>query len=148
MAWGNETDGLGLWRECPICGKKFLPVVGHVYKDKTDPNRKLVCTYSCMRESERRAEERRAMVKRSYNQLDPATMTEKQLRGWKKRNGIICSECPHIKIVERDGEERVYCMHPDNEKGTRLITIHIDDGSRQKVNRPSWCMRWEKEVGS
>ena len=143
MAW--SADGLNLTRVCPICGKKFIPESEHVYKDKSDPDRRLVCTYSCMRESERRAEERRARVKRSYNQLDPATMTEKQLRGWKKRNGIICSECPHIKSVERDGETRVFCMHPDNEKGTRLITIHIEGCGRMKVNRPSWCMRYEKE---
>lgn len=55
MAWG--IDCLNLWRVCPICGKKFLPEALHVYRDKTDPNRKLVCTYSCMRESERRLEE-------------------------------------------------------------------------------------------
>lgn len=62
MAWG--TDSLNLWRECPICGKKFLPEVLHVYRDKTDPNRRLVCTYSCMRESERRLEQRRANTRR------------------------------------------------------------------------------------
>lgn len=58
MAWG--TDSLNLWRVCPICGKKFIPEPLHVYRDKTDPNGKLVCTYSCMRESERRLEERRS----------------------------------------------------------------------------------------
>lgn len=58
MAWG--TDSLNLWRVCPICGKKFLPEVLHAYYDKTDPSRKRVCTYSCMRESERRLEERRS----------------------------------------------------------------------------------------
>lgn len=59
MGW-NE-DGLGLWRICPICGKKFLPEVGHIYYDKTDSSKhkKRVCTYSCMRESERRLDERR-----------------------------------------------------------------------------------------
>lgn len=60
MAWG--IDCLNLWRVCPICGKKFLPEVLHAYYDKTDTgkNKKLVCTYSCMRESERRLEERRS----------------------------------------------------------------------------------------
>lgn len=63
MAW--DVDGLNLTRECPICGKKFIPEVDHVYKNKSDPYRRLVCTYSCMRESERRAEERRTRKTRS-----------------------------------------------------------------------------------
>lgn len=62
MAW-NE-DGLGLWRICPICGKKFLPEIRHVYYDKTDQSKKRVCTYSCMRESERRLEEKRTKAVR------------------------------------------------------------------------------------
>ena len=49
MAW--SADGLNLTRVCPICGKKFIPEPLHVYKDKSDPDKKPVCTYSCMRES-------------------------------------------------------------------------------------------------
>lgn len=144
MAWG--VDGLNLTRECPICGKKFIPEVDHVYKDKSDPDRRLVCTYSCMRESERRAEERRAKTKRSYKRLDPATMTEQQLQLWKKRNSVVCSECEHIKYVDRDGETRILCSNPSNEKGVRLIAVHINGCGRQKVNRPSWCLLRQGDV--
>lgn len=63
MAWGY--DGLKLTRVCPICGKTFIPGSEHVYRDKSDPYKHLVCSYPCMRESERRQEERRAkMVRR------------------------------------------------------------------------------------
>ena len=137
MALG--VDGLNLTRECPICGKKFIPEVDHVYRDKSASDGRFVCTYSCMRESERRAEERRAKTKQSYKRLDPATMTEKQLRGWKKRNSVVCSECHHIKYVERDGVTSIYCAHPDNAMGTRLIATHDGRSGRRKVNRPSWC---------
>lgn len=42
---------------CPICGKTFIPGVGHVYKDKrTYQSGKRVCSYKCMRESERMKE--------------------------------------------------------------------------------------------
>ena len=54
------SDGdftFGFWKECPVCGKKFLPVHGHVWRDKRITDRKkLVCTYSCMRVTEREAE--------------------------------------------------------------------------------------------
>jgi hypothetical protein len=64
MSWG--VDSLNLWRVCPICKKKFIPEVQHVYRDKTNPSRPPVCTYSCMRESERRQEEKRANAVRRY----------------------------------------------------------------------------------
>ena len=39
-------------RTCPVCGKDFIPAAQHVYRDK---HRKyLVCSYSCMLESQRR----------------------------------------------------------------------------------------------
>lgn len=62
MAWG--ADGINLWRVCPICGKKFIPEPLHVYRDKSKEHHPPVCTYSCMRESERRLEERRAKTAR------------------------------------------------------------------------------------
>lgn len=37
---------------CPVCGKEFYPVQLHSYKDKRNKTL-LVCTYTCMRESER-----------------------------------------------------------------------------------------------
>lgn len=61
-----EELTLNLTRECPVCGKKFLPVQLHSWKDKTDPNgKRLVCTYHCMRVTERLAEVRRTRTKRS-----------------------------------------------------------------------------------
>lgn len=61
MAWDDFPN---LTRVCPICGKKFIPEALHVYRDKSNTNRPPVCTYSCMRESERRLEERRAKTVR------------------------------------------------------------------------------------
>lgn len=37
---------------CPVCGKEFYPVQLHSYRDRRDRT-KLVCTYKCLRESER-----------------------------------------------------------------------------------------------
>ena len=139
MAQGDYF--LNLWRVCPICGKKFLPEPLHVYKDKSDPDRKLVCTYHCMRESERRADERRERTSRNLirKRLDPATMTKDQLRRQRYQNSPKCGECEHVKIVERDGETRIFCSNPSNENGSRLIATHIDGSGRLKLNRPSWC---------
>ena len=78
------------------------------------------------------------MVRR-YKRLDPATMTEEQLRGWKKRNSVTCSTCNHAKYVERNGETHIICGNPDNKNGDRLIKILVE-GIRKKVNRPSWCV--------
>ena len=61
----HNPESLNFTRECPICGKKFIPGSEHVYRDKTDPYKHFVCSYPCMRESERRQEERRSrMVRR------------------------------------------------------------------------------------
>ncbi len=38
---------------CPICGKTFIPAVGHVYKDKRTYTNKRVCSWKCVCESER-----------------------------------------------------------------------------------------------
>lgn len=38
--------------KCPVCRKSFYPAAMHVYKDHRNTDR-LVCTYSCSRESER-----------------------------------------------------------------------------------------------
>ena len=54
-----------LSRVCPVCGKTFLPVQLHSWKDKTDPNgNRLVCTYHCMRVTERQRDEARSKMKR------------------------------------------------------------------------------------
>lgn len=47
--------------KCPICSKKFVPAPFHIYK--TRRGGRLVCTYSCMLESERRREEKRKAKK-------------------------------------------------------------------------------------
>lgn len=36
---------------CPICGKEFVPAALHTYKSAID--KKLVCSWSCVCESER-----------------------------------------------------------------------------------------------
>jgi hypothetical protein len=42
---------------CPICGKTFIPAVGHIYKDKrTYQTHKRVCSWKCVCESERMKE--------------------------------------------------------------------------------------------
>lgn len=143
MGW-NE-DGLGLWRICPICGKKFLPEVLHAYYDKTDPNKKRVCTYSCMRESERRLEEQRTRTIRRYKRLDPATMTEKQRQRWENRYIARCSECSHAHYDCKADETRVYCDHPDSAKKNGLLAVLYEREKGQKIKTPKWCPRRAKE---
>lgn len=38
--------------KCPVCGKSFFPASLHGYRDARN-HAKLVCTYTCYRESER-----------------------------------------------------------------------------------------------
>ena len=38
--------------KCPVCGKEFFPATLHGYRDARN-REKLVCTYPCLRESER-----------------------------------------------------------------------------------------------
>ena len=42
--------------KCPICNKIFIPAELHSYKDTRS---QLVCSYHCVLEAERRADERR-----------------------------------------------------------------------------------------
>lgn len=41
---------------CPVCGKTFVPAPLHAYRDKRANTNKLVCSYACMRKSERMKE--------------------------------------------------------------------------------------------
>lgn len=41
---------------CPICGKTFIPASLHAYRDKRTYKTRRVCSYKCMRESERMKE--------------------------------------------------------------------------------------------
>lgn len=143
MGW-NE-DGLGLWRICPICGKKFLPEVGHVYYDKTDPNRKRVCTYSCMRESERRLEAKRTKNGRRYKRLDPATMTDQQRQRWEKRKLPYCGDCSHTLYDCGSDKTQVYCDHPDCTEKPGLLAVMYGRDNGQKIKTPDWCPRRKKE---
>ena len=44
----HNPESLNFTRECPICGKKFIPGSEHVYRDKTDPYKHFVCSYPCI----------------------------------------------------------------------------------------------------
>lgn len=55
-------------RVCPICKKEFFPAPYHVYKDARTHHGALVCSYSCMTESERIRDGKRKPRKR-----DPET---------------------------------------------------------------------------
>lgn len=37
--------------DCPLCGKTFIPQVGHKYRDKATRN--LLCSYTCDRKAEK-----------------------------------------------------------------------------------------------
>ena len=129
MGW-NE-DGLGLWRICPICGKKFLPEVLHVYYDKSDPNRKRVCTYSCMRESERR--------------LDPETMTAEQLKRREFRKRPFCGGCSYAGYDCLGDETRITCSHPDSPVKRGLLAVMTGRDNGRKIKTPEWCPRRQEE---
>lgn len=43
---------------CPVCGKIFIPAPMHQYKDKHTTNKR-VCSWACVRESERRRDAER-----------------------------------------------------------------------------------------
>lgn len=145
MGW-NE-DGLGLWRICPICGKKFLPEVLHVYYDKTDPSQKRVCTYSCMRESERRLEERRTKDGRRLRarRLDPETMTAEQRKRREYRNRPFCGACSYAGYDCRGDETRITCDHPDSPNKHGLLAVISGRDNGRKITTPEWCPRREGE---
>lgn len=141
-------------RVCPICGKTFLPAWQHAWRDKTDHNgSRLVCTYSCMRESERRVEEwaKRAKEERRYKRVDPNNMTEKQRRKWLYRNCLKCPVCQYSKEVVGETEASVYCTHPDRDwlseywrehhMGNRIGYLGaINKGGEYHFTRtPKWC---------
>ena len=45
----NELNiEMGKIRVCPVCGKKFIPTVGWLYKSVAYP-RKVYCSYTCWR---------------------------------------------------------------------------------------------------
>lgn len=54
---------------CPICKKTFLPAPMHIYKNKMPgaDNNKLVCSWSCQLESERRWDAKRK--RKTYNNM-------------------------------------------------------------------------------
>ncbi len=51
---------------CPICGKSFIPGAQHIYKSEIDG--KLVCTWSCMLESERKNKKLKCKRYLPYNE--------------------------------------------------------------------------------
>jgi hypothetical protein len=145
MGW-NE-DGLGLWRICPICGKKFLPEVLHVYYDKTDPNQKRVCTYSCMRESERRLEERHKQDGRRLRarRLDPETMTAEQMKRREFRKRPFCGGCSYAGYDCLGDETRITCSHPDSPVKRGLLAVMTGRDNGKKIKTPKWCPRRQEE---
>lgn len=157
MAWG--FDAFNLTRVCPICGKKFIPEVEHVYRDKSNPNRPPVCTYSCMRESERRQEEKRTKTVRRYKRLNLDEMTKKQRQKWMSRNGAKCSSCDYAQRKTSGEETMVFCEHPDREyiyqnkvahRGrnlTGMIAVIGKDETDPQLKTPKWCpLRKEYET--
>lgn len=46
-------------RACPICKKPFIPAPLHAYKVNTKNGVKLVCSWHCVMEDERRKEQRK-----------------------------------------------------------------------------------------
>ena len=50
---------------CPICGKSFIPGAQHIYKSEIDG--KLVCTWSCMLESEKKNKKLKSKRYLPYN---------------------------------------------------------------------------------
>lgn len=152
MAWGS--DSLGLQKVCPICGKNFVAELQHIYRDKSNPSHPLVCTYPCMRESERRAEEKRENRVKRYRRLDPADMTEQQKRERLHRT-VTCEGCDHAKVRDCGGKALVVCDHPDREyieqhekyrrgyNQIRVIAVIRDEPETLKT--PVWCPR-KKEI--
>lgn len=56
-----KSEQWGVWvklERCPVCGKEFVPAPLHAYKDQRARTKKLVCSYTCMRKSERMEEYR------------------------------------------------------------------------------------------
>ena len=43
-----------VWKKCPICGKEFHPAPQHNWKIGAESSNKLVCSYTCMREWEKK----------------------------------------------------------------------------------------------
>lgn len=39
---------------CPVCGKKFIPAVNHIYKVYIDRRYRKACSWSCQRKWEKR----------------------------------------------------------------------------------------------
>lgn len=145
MADNDLTFNLS--RVCPVCGKKFLPVQLHSWKDKTDPNgKRLVCTYPCMRETERRVDEARGI-----SRVDPETMTEKQRQKWLCRDSLKCQYCRFSHEVVGESETSVFCMHPNRESiSAYWIAHHMPNkiGYLGTINKsgeyhfkktPKWC---------
>lgn len=150
MAVENWTPTFS--RVCPMCGKTFLPAWQHAYKDKTDSNgSRLVCTYHCMRESERRAEEAREKVKRGMCRVDPQNMTDKQRAKWLCRNSVKCPDCRYSREIVGETTAAVYCTHPDREYIARYWRVHHKsngigylgvlkkNGEYHFTRTPKWC---------
>lgn len=152
MAW--REVGLNLTKVCPICKKTFVAEMQHIYRDKSDPNHPLVCTYSCMRESERRAEKKREKRVGRYRRLDPAEMTQTQKRDRLNRT-VTCMECEYAKLRDRDGKTAAFCEHPNREyieqhekyrRGYNQIgVIAVVADADTTLKTPTWCPK-KKEI--
>ena len=46
----------GKYRECPVCGKRFLVPVGNLYKLLVDRKVAHFCSYNCYREVQKQKE--------------------------------------------------------------------------------------------
>lgn len=52
--------------KCPVCKRKFIPAPEHIYKECR--GKRLVCTYRCMLESERKYEAKKAKKQEADNE--------------------------------------------------------------------------------
>lgn len=63
--------------KCPVCGKTFFPAPYHVYKDHRNPDR-IVCTWHCVRESERLLDAEREARPQKKRGPKPKSQNEKE----------------------------------------------------------------------
>lgn len=139
-------------RVCPVCGKTFLPAWQHAWRDKTDHNgSRLVCTYSCMRETERRVEEEREQARQSRCRAVPENMSERQRQTWLSKKFAKCPECRYSQEVIGEKETCVFCTHPDREGISDYWRTHHmpgkvgylgvinKSGDYHFTRTPKWC---------
>lgn len=56
IAKQNENEPFKMY-ECPICGKKFIPPVGTIYKTKVNDKMEILCSYTCYSKAKKKNEE-------------------------------------------------------------------------------------------